>query len=515
MYYDSSDDEDNVTTNSYEGVPLATSSQMITGLTVQKLKNIRSEDQILGRNLKKGQSHQHLLQNPAIVGKKKPGGTNRSASKFPAALQTVTKVLDGLPSSPQQQSALPDTIVPSFRGILWQPDINPMELFFSTRVQWVDEHQYSSKVFAIAKVNITQHTLSKFANDKNLCARYKDRDLSLLDVLKPNQLSLDNIELIKISKKLKILFDYADLIKKPFPQWFSYFPTMRNCKKLEKSDCSLSEILSYIYVNNYDYFKEVFRNFDEVVASLNEKKPGVVQFKKQYIALQLTEEELESGIPYLSEGQIPRHSLLYSFGIKVYSTEKETPTVPFYEQNCKPKASKSYLGKVFVSQNPHSLFQSEDKAVYIPGFDAAHGGGVIAKTIIGELEIQSRAANLQGTIKKDVNTKLPKFNHTKAPARYQAKYGLDEKLYKEFKSTFDFLMDKNEYGKLSWIYLETVLLAHLIQFHEIQLYKYSNKMARDMGKEIFWVDRKDKERKDPFPSLPATEAMSNRGWKFR
>lgn len=373
-----------------------------------------------------------------------------------------------------------------------------MDLFFSTRVQWVGEYQFSSKVFKMADVDITQHTLAKFADNKDLCSHYKKCDLSLLDTLEPNQLSLDNTKLIERARELKILFHYADLVKQPFQDWFSQFPKMRNCKKLQDSDCSLSEILSYIYVNDYNHFKEVFSSFDKVIDKLDNSKPGVSQFREYFLELALTEEELKSGIPYLSEGQIPRHALLYSFGVKEYATGEETPAKLLYEKNLKPKENKSYLGKMFVSQNPHTLFQSKDKTVYVPGFDKAYGGGVISKTIIGELEIQSRAANLQGTIKKDINTKLPKFHHKNVPARYHAKYGLDKKLYKEFKSTFDFLLNQNEYGNLSWIYLETVVIAHLIQFHEIQLYKYSNKMAEDMGKEIFWVDRKDKARNNPF-----------------
>lgn len=498
MYYDSSDDEDNRTTNPYEGVPLATPSQMISDLTSKKLKNIRTEKSILERDPKENETHQHLLHNPAVAGRKKQGGSKKSPSKFPAALQKVKKVLNALPSNPQLQSGFPNTIVPSFRGILWQSDINPMELFFSTRVQWIGEHNYSSKVFSIAKMSITQHTLAKFASSKDLCTRYKKRNLSLLDTLLPNQLTLDNTQLIKISMKIKALFDYADLIESPFSEWSVYFPKLRNAKKLEDKNCSLSEILSYIYVNNYDYFKEVFSGFDKVVDKLPLTQPGVDQLKKHYIELKLTKDELESGIPYLSEGQIPRHALLYSFGVKAYSTGEPVPIEPLYGDDFKPKANKVYLGKMLVSQNPHTLFQSADKAVYIPGVDKAHGGGVIAKHIIGELEIQSRAANLQGTIKKDINTKLPKFHHTGVPERYQTKYGLDKELYKEFKSTFSFLKETNEYGKLSWIYLESVLLAHLIQFHEIQLYKYSNIMAQGIGKEIFWVNRDDKEINNPF-----------------
>lgn len=498
-YYDSSEDEDNVTTNPYEGVPLATASEMITPLTVKKLNNLIKNESILKTDPDKKQTHQHLLHNAAVLGKKKPDAANKSPSKFPAALQEVKKVLNAYPSKPEKQSDLPNTIVPSFRGILWPSNINPLELFFSTRVDWVGEHNYSSKAFTLAGVGIGEHTLAKFASNEELRKRYEKRDLASLDALSPNQLDLENARLIEYSKKLKTLFDYADSIKNPFAEWFHYFPEMRGSKKLEGTNCSLSEILSYIYVNNYDYFKEVFSKFDDFVASLPQREPGVAQFKKYYSELKLTQDELASGIPYLSEGQIPRHALLYSFGVKSYATAESVLPKPLYKQDLKPIANKAYLGKLLVTKNPHTLFKSPDKAVSIPAFDKEHGGGVIAKHIIGELEIQSRGANLQGIINKDINTKLPKFHHKKAPDRYKAKYGLDQKLYRKFKATFEFLGKANEYGKLSWLYLETVLLAHLIQFHEIQLYKYSNKMAKDIDKEIFWVNRDNEEIKNPCP----------------
>ena len=58
--------------------------------------------------------------------------------------------------------------------------------------------------------------------------------------------------------------------------------------------------------------------------------------------------------------------------------------------------------------------------------------------------------------------------------------------------------EKNEYGKLSWMYLETVLIAHLIHFHEIQSYQYSNRIAETVAKRIEWFDRKDKVIENPF-----------------
>jgi hypothetical protein len=261
--------------------------------------------------------------------------------------------------------------------------------------------------------------------------------------------------------------------------------------------CSLSEMLSHLYVNNYSDFKNMLKNFNEFVTSLPNTDIPTAIFKLKYNKLQLTSEELAQGIPFLSEGQIPRHALLYAFRVKEYS-ESKSEIECLYKEDLKPKENKIYIGKMFVSQNPHTLFQGVDKATFVPNLDKEFGSKAVDKTIVGELEIQHVAANLQGTIKKDINTKLPKFHHQAVPTRYLTKYGLDKELYQAFKSTFDFLVQNNQYNKLSWMYLESVVLAHLIQFHEIQLYKYSDKIATDMGKEINWVGRSGKEIENPF-----------------
>jgi hypothetical protein len=83
---------------------------------------------------------------------------------------------------------MPKTIVPSFRGISWQSDIDPTNLFFCTRTHWENEHNYSSTTYTLAHVDIMRHTAAKFASNKELMARYKKCNLQLLDALHPNQL---------------------------------------------------------------------------------------------------------------------------------------------------------------------------------------------------------------------------------------------------------------------------------------------------------------------------------------
>lgn len=77
--------------------------------------------------------------------------------------------------------------------------------------------------------------------------------------------------------------------------------------------------------------------------------------------------------------------------------------------------------------------------------------------------IQHFFGNGVGKIAKAINIKLPKFDMI-YPTHYEQKYGLSEKLYNEFKNCFTFLVNEQQHGKLSWMYLKAVLFAHLIHF---------------------------------------------------
>jgi len=502
-FEDSSDDEEIVEKNPYRKLSRAKKKDMKVPLTLTRLTKINENKAILKRD---GKSHQYLLKHPAIEGKKKPDAKNKSPSHFPAPLMDVKKMMDAVPSNAKTQTGITTSIVPSFRGLKWRSDMSASDVFFSTRVHWEGECSYSSLAFIMSKINVRQHTMAFFLSDANLLAKYDDYDLTILDAEVQNGLEYNNGKLESASKQLKDFFALTDKIRKPFTEWKSIFVKLRDSKDLNGTNnkgqakvLSLSEILSYVYVNGYEEFKTVFKNLDATLKKLKNNDPGVAQLKKFFNDLKLSPNERVAGMPYLSEGQIPRHALLYAFGLKAYTQGRTQDAEALYKVDLKPKKGKVYLGKVLVTNNPNTLFSGKDKAVSIPDFDEKYGGAVIAKAIVGEKEIQHQGANLQGTTEKSINIKLPKFHHTKCPQRYRAKYGLNDELYNNFKSTFNFLSKMNEYDKLSWMYLETVVLAHLIQFHEVQLTKYCNQMATDNNKQISWFNRAGKAIDDPFP----------------
>ena len=59
-------------------------------------------------------------------------------------------------------------------------------------------------------------------------------------------------------------------------------------------------------------------------------------------------------------------------------------------------------------------------------------------------------------------------------------------------------LGNEHYGKLSWLYLESVLVAHLIHFHELQIFKYTQKTAENLGKTLLCMDRNGRNIENPF-----------------
>lgn len=475
-FVDSSEDESIVVEDPYPRLPSIDPNQISPKAKV-RLKSIRNNKKILK---KEPATHQHILNHSSIK------------IEFPAPLKPV-KTIDALPSNPKRQDKYPDTVVPTFRGIKCNDSFTSAELFCFTRADWLETNHFASMTFKIAKIDIKQYTAAFLFKEDEFLEKYKHYNLSSL---KKNSGDFEEISqaLHEAAIKLKAFFEQADTISKSFVQWKTIFPTMRNIKdeKIAKHQFSLSEILSYIYVNSYDAFKSVMYDFGSTLKTLKHKG-----LKKAFAALEIPSEGYGDGLPHLSEGQIPRHPLLYAFGLKNYTKGSAQEASPLYSKKCKPKSKNVYLGKIMVTSNPNTLFNGTDKATYIPLFDAQHGNKIIAKTIVPENEIQHRAANLQGRIKNSVNIKLPKFHHEKMPDRYLAKYGLNKHFYKDFKKTFEFLLKNKEFGKFSWMYLESLLLAHLIHFHEAQLFNYCSQLAHESQKKILWTDRKSKKIQDP------------------
>lgn len=501
-FTDSSDDEAIVDKNPYDIREFNHYDKLNTPLILKKLENIQKKKAILG---KPAQTHQSLLKNPAVEGVKKKGGTNKSPSLFSAPLMEVKKTLDAVPSNTKPSDC--NSIIPSYRGLAWQKNWNSSDFFYASRVHWQGEHHYSSSSYAMVNLNIADHTKDFFIQDKALVNKhaayiFSENYSDVGDKLKQN-----NSKLEAASNALKSFFELADVVKLSFSGWKKVFTKLRDSKTLSAPNdklLSFSQILSYIYVNGYDEFKHVLINLESILNKLDGKQEGVLPLKTFYIATPGLKELLSKGNPFLSEGQIPRHSVLYAFRLKEYTKSKEKVPQALYTKELKPQKGNVYLGKLLITNNPNTLFSAKDKAVFIPDFDEAFdsskSGGVIGKMMVGEKEIQHKGANLQGKVTKSINIKLPKFNDKKCPARYEAKYGLSDSLYSEFKKTFAYLNSINgEYGSLSWLYLETVLLAHLIEFHEIQSFNYCNKMALDAGKNISWFDRNDKQISNPFP----------------
>ena len=492
-FYDSSDDEEIVEVNPYEGITPIEPQKISENLIIKRLGNIRTEPEI--RN-QVPQSHQYLIKNNAIEGSFNPVTLKRATSNFVAPLRDPKTLLDAVPSRPNTQQNLINSLVPSFRGIKWSENITREELFFSTRANWVGEKNYSSKTFTMTNTSVAKHTKAFFLKDEQVKQKHKNYDLTCIEQMDDDALQKNNEKLEQASNKWKQFFKLAEDVKAKFADWKEIvFPDIRDIKSVKKRNeiFSLAQILSYFYVNDYSKFKQAFANLPSYLTAMGVNLPEIVPLIKHFNAMNLTWDDLQEGIPYLSEGQIPRHALLYAFGLKCYTRDNELLIKPLYENGFKPERNKVYLGKLLVANNPHTLFSGADKAKYIPNY-----GSIISPMIIGEMEIQHPGANLQGTIAKHINIKLPKFHHDIAPSRYEKKYGLHQSLYTQFKATFLFLINNDEYGKLSWMYLESVLLAHLVHFHEIQLLKYSNRIAEDSNKVINWSNRDGSPISNPF-----------------
>jgi len=331
-FTDSSDDEDIVETNPYNNLTTSSDVENKSHLTLKRLKNILQHEEIRGKS---PQPHQFLMHNPAIKGRKKKGGINKSASHFPAPLVAVKAMLDAVPSSTMPEV---NSIVPSFRGLTWQSNMPCDDVFFSTRVHWEGEYNYASQAFILSQVDIQQHTRAFFKKEGFLLEKYNGYDLSSLDTLVGDDLQNNNDKLKSAAVELKQLFKLADVVKKPFAQWKVIFGKLRNAKALNSpknssSALSLSQILSYIYVNGYAEFKNVLTNLDTIINKLNDNDKGVLPLKTFIKQLSQPTALLAEGMPYLSEGQIPRHSLLYAFGLKVYTQSNALNAEALYTQN--------------------------------------------------------------------------------------------------------------------------------------------------------------------------------------
>lgn len=125
-------------------------------------------------------------------------------------------------------------------------------------------------------------------------------------------------------------------------------------------------------------------------AILNQRSRNQKHFKREVQALsksytKLSKEQLDKTVPFLSEGQIPRHDLLYAFDVKKYGNMNDvSEVVPNYGSNLKP--SKDYLRKFFISSNAHSLFCSEDKPLSIVEFNKKFSEKLIEKPLLGRWE---------------------------------------------------------------------------------------------------------------------------------
>lgn len=158
-FYDSSDDEEIVEINPYEGITAIDPKKISENLILKRLKNIRTKPEILNNP---PSAHQFLIKNNAIKGEYNEITFNHGPSNFVNPLRDPKTILDAVPSIPSIQANLINSLIPSFRGIKWPDNISKEELFFSTRVNWVGEKNYSSKTFTMTDISLAQHTKAFF-----------------------------------------------------------------------------------------------------------------------------------------------------------------------------------------------------------------------------------------------------------------------------------------------------------------------------------------------------------------
>lgn len=505
-YVDSSDDEEIRDKNPYDGISSVDEKKIRTDLIENRIQALKKV--YLKLKDKPLQSVQNLLTNPIGKAKARPGA-QRKTSLLSPPLMGVKKVCDSVPSHIPEQHLHENTFIPTYRGIS-----NPLEkgdkLFFLTQSHFKGQHQFSSLAYRMSKLEPGDMNKANFYSQTNL-ALYK-KVYQLPRKIQERKRIGNEEKLKQNAKVIKNFFDLSAKITMIFTEWEQVFPEVRKAKILYAEDpktnhaylITLKEILSYIYTSNYKQSLEIFSNFPQYLLRLTEVLNGRADKKERFAEVikkiqdayhLLPSLALAKSIPYLSEAQIPRHSLLYAFDVKKYENMRDNAEIkPFYRENLKPH--RAYLGKFFISENPHHLFHKDDKPISVVELDKNFSQKLIEKTIIGEMEIQHSGANLQGKIAKAINIKLPKFDKA-YPDYYMQKYGLSKKLFLSFKTMFQTLSNDN-YGKLGWLYLESVLVAHLIHFHELQIYKYTQKTAENLGKTLLCYDRSGQKLQNMF-----------------
>ncbi|MDF2867706.1 MAG: hypothetical protein K0S11_1176, partial [Gammaproteobacteria bacterium] len=458
------------------------------------LKDIKAEaikaEILNGQKQLEGKSHQSFITKDFKLKK-----DNESGYKFYSALSDwyenlYLKMPDSQPSSEVESAS--KTIVPSFRGVaLWEKkDTTGLDGFLN-RSEGPGK-SYPSTAYHLAEVSFMDYVLEKV--DLELLERMGQ--VYDLQPLKDKLLSDNKVEekLDQASAQLKAMLDDTDNVTGSFDEFgdyfgkdlffanekFSEYKKGKKGKKEKKeqgaefvnrgkdTSFKLGDIISHIYTNAYARFQKILEN--NLLSFTKKEQPagleGRLAEKTQQLLTNISElatnkNDSKKGMPILSEGQIPRHALLYATHNKQYNIDNKLTPTNLYENDGKPISF--YLGKLYI--NTYSTDKINGKSVkYIPAEHQKENVSIGA-VIGGEQEIQHRGGN-NNKAEKVITIKLPKFNLKEFPQRYQDKYGLTKELWKAFKDGFKQLNDAGLWNTAASFYLESLILTHLIEFHE-------------------------------------------------
>ena len=203
--------------------------------------------------------------------------------------------------------------------------------------------------------------------------------------------------------------------------------------------------------------------------------------------------------PFLSTGDLPLHSLLYAYGLKLYKGHEHERLRPKWHAN--GKAERPYSGKVYVSIHPLTDFIDYKPSHITSWFN--HGFIPINNLIAAE-----RETSFLGFMPKDRTAiqhkaKYPSFKGAYKKI-YAYKYGIDENMYKVLQDGFKEHAPHTAENRN----LKSILGDYLCAYHEVRLIEEARKAAEAQGKILIYRDQDGLFSLD-HPATPSTAVKEN------
>ncbi len=266
------------------------------------------------------------------------------------------------------------------------------------------------------------------------------------DYMEAREKSPDKIDkrLTKIADKLKVKLVK---LRKSGAVYYKGYPY-----------ASTAHFLQDLYTTNYDEFH---------------------RYVKQTFQTDLKDYLLNEFNPFVSTGDIPRHALLYAYGLKAYGGHEGELLNPRYRKSRRPE--RPYSGKVYVSLHPLSDFLTAERPMHLPQM-FWQGETKATSVIVSERETCFPAYIPAGRVVAQHIAKYPSFAEGGFRRLYGSKYGLtfqDMNLYRQ-------AFDRFPLGSKQRVSLERILGEYFCGYQEARLIELAREQAHASGNVLIY-----------------------------